>query len=334
MFANALPLRRPGVILAVVCALCVFLAAGSAMGGAVMDWKVKIVRAAAIAGDRVMLGEIAEPVGQIDQDTWRILAATPLWPFPGREGQLTLTRTRVLDDLDHLFPGAQQNFSVPDQVILRKGGGKPVMTSDVDRMIVDFLTANMTGQDGEIEVKDISLPNQLFIDPQLEQLSVDGVGQLAPGRVSLRLNVSAPDGKVLRQISASAFVNVWKVIPVAGRPLTMREGALGPEKITWERRNLAYVKGQPWDPKDPTPMRVKSSLNQGTPLTNETLEPMPAIQKGEQVTCLWSGKNIHLSMPVTAMTEGAKGAQITVRNVQSGRELAAVVVDAKTVTAR
>lgn len=328
------PLSRIGYALAAACAACVLFLAAPSFGAGVMDWQVRISSAAAVSGDRVLLGEIAQPIGQIDPETWRILAATPLWPFPGKEGQMTLTRRKILEDLDKLFPNAAENFHVPEQVVLKKGGGKPVAGNDVERMIVDFLTTNMTGQDGEIEVKDISLPGQIFLDTELERLTVEGVGNMVPGRVNLRLSISNLDGKVLRQVAASAFVNVWKVIPVASRPLSVREGVLGSDKVTFERRNLAYVRGVPWDPKDPTPMRVKTSLNQGTPLTSETVEPMPAILRGEQVTCLWNGANVHLSMPVTAVTDGTKGGPITVRNVQSGKELAAMVQDSKTVLAK
>jgi len=334
MSRENLPIRRVGYFLAAVCATLALLASSSSFGAGLMEWRVKIAPAAAISGDRVMLGEIAEPVGQMDPETWRILAATPLWPFPGREGQLTFSRKKVLDDLDRLFPNAEGNFHVPEQIVLKKGGGKPVAVNEVERMIVDFLTANMTGQDGEIEVKEVTLPGQLFIDNELERLTVEGVGNMVPGRVNLRLTIATPDGKVLRQIAANAFVNVWKVIPVASRPLNTREGSLGSDKVTFERRNLAYVRGTPWNSSDPTPMRVKGSLNQGTPLTSDTLEPMPAILKGEQVTCLWNGSSIHLVMPVTAVTDGTKGGQITVRNVQSGRELVALVQDSKTVLAR
>jgi len=326
--------RRIGRMLAALLAALTLFAACPGFGADPMPWKVRIAPASAITGDRVMLGDIAEPVGQIDPDTWRILASTPLWPFPGREGQLTLTRKRVLDDLDVLFPRSSGNFSVPEQVVLKKGGGLPVAGNDVNKMIVDFLTENMTGVDGELEVKEISLPGQLFIDPDNERLSVEAVGQLQPGRVNLRLTVSDPGGKPIRQIAGNAFVNLWKVIPVTARPLNMRDGIVTNEMVAYERRNLAYVKGLPWDAKNPLAMRAKTSLNQGIPLTMDNLEPMPAILKGEQVTCLWNGKSIHLSMPVTAVTEGAKGCQITVRNVQSGRELAAVVQDSKTVVAK
>jgi flagellar basal body P-ring formation protein FlgA len=275
-----IPFRRIGTFLA-VCAFLALAAAGSSFGAGSMDWKVKIAPAAAISGDRVMLGDIAQPVGEMDPETWRILAATPLWPFPGREGQLLLTRKKILDDLDKLFPNSEGNFHVPAQVLLKKGGGTPVAVSEVDKMIVDYLTANMTGQEGELEVKDITLPGQLFVDNELERLSIESVGNLVPGRVNLRLTISTLDGRVLRQIAANAFVNMWKVIPVASRPLNLREGTLTSDKVTFERRNMAYVRGVPWDSKDSVPMRVKGSINQGTPLTSETVEPMPAILKGD-----------------------------------------------------
>lgn len=327
-------IRRLGLLLAAAAGLVALLATGS-LGADYMDWKLKFHSAAAVTADRVMLGDVAEPVGKIDPETWRILAATPLWPFPGREGQLTLPRQKILDDLDRLFPGARENFLVPGQLVLRKGGGQPLAENEVDRLIVDFLTANLTGQDGEIEVKELTLPGQLFIDKELERLAVEATGPLNAGRVNLRLTVSSLEGRTLRQYAVNAMVNVWKVVPVASRPLNVKDGTVGPEKIAWERRNLAFVRGTPWDfQADPTPVRVRYSLNQGTPLTSESVEPMPAVLKGDKITCLWRGRSISLSMPVTAMADGAKGAQITVRNMQSGKELAAVVQDAQTVVVR
>jgi len=334
MRVPANPARGLGYALAAAVALLALMASSS-LGADYMDWKLKFHSAAAVTGERVMLGDVAEPVGKIDPETWRILASTPLWPFPGREGQLTLPRQRILDDLDRLFPGARENFHVPGQLVLRKGGGKPVAENEVDRLIVDFLTANLTGQDGEIEVKELALPGQIFVDQELERLSVDSSGPMNPGRVSLRLTVASPEGRTLRQYAVSAFVNVWKVVPVASRPLNVKEGSIGRDKIAWERRNLAFVRGTPWDFQgDPTPVRARFSLNQGTPLTNESVEPTPAILKGDKITCLWRGKGVSLSMPVTAMVDGAKGSQITVRNMQSGKELAAVVQDAQTVVVR
>lgn len=330
----SLTLRRFVSFVSAASAAFLLVVAVSAQGRDPMAWKLRIAPAAAVSGERVLLGEIAEPVGEIAPETWRILATTPLWSFPGREGQMTLTRAKILDDLDTLFPNAASNFTVPEQVVLKKGGGKPVATNEVNKMIVDYLTANMTGVDGELEVKEIVLPTQLFLDPETEKLTVETVGTLAPGRVNLRLTIASPEGRTIRQISGNAFVNLWKVIPVAGRPLNMRDGALTTESVTFERRNLAFVRGLPWDPKNPQPMRAKTSLNQGTPLTSETVEPMPAITKGEQITCLWRGSHIQLTMPVTAVTDGAKGGQITVRNVQGGKEIAAIVQDNKTVLAR
>lgn len=320
-----------------------FLAGFAALGAAFPDdaarcadpfvWKVRIAPAAAVKGEKVLLGEIGEPVGEIDPEVWKILAATPLWSMPGRESQVNMPRGKVLEDLDRFFPGSTRNFVVPDQVCLRRGDVRPVPMVEVHKMVVEFLTRKFEHLEADVEVQEITLGQAMFLNPETEKLSLESAGQISPGRVSLRLTVSSLEGRVLRQTTLNAVANVWKVIPVAARPMAPRDGELGEDRVVFERRNLAYVHGQPWDGKGQA-MRVRTVVNTGMPLTSENLEPMPLIVKGDQVTLVWSGRHIHLTMPVTAVTDGSRGGRITVRNVQSGKEIAAVVVDPKTVTAR
>lgn len=328
-----LPVRRYGSIVPALVAVAMFLAASSSFGADPYPWKLQLAPAASIAGDRVMLGEIAEPVGDIDPETWKILAATPLWPFPGREGQITLSRGKVQDDLDRIFSGSTRNFIVPDQIVLRKGGGAPLATNDLRKLVVEFLTEKMGGAGNEVEVKDVVLPQQIFLREDTERLSVDIVGAPTPGRMSLRLTVSSLDGRILKQIAANAQVNVWRVIPVANRGMGPKDGPITEERFIFERRNLATIHGTPMDAKSVMPMRVKYSIGPGAALTSENTEPVPAITKGEQVTMVWNGPHISLSMPVVALTDGAKGGQISVRNVQGGKEIGAIVKDERTVMA-
>lgn len=326
------PPRRFRAALSVVAAVALLLAAGSSFGADPYPWKLQLASAASIAGDRVMLGEIAQPVGDIDPETWKILAATPLWPFPGREGQITLTRAKVQDDLDRIFAGSSRNFEVPDQMVLRKGGGTPLAANDLRKLVVDFLTEKL-GTVGEVEVAEVVLPQQMFMREDTERLSIDIVGPPNPGRMSLRLTVASLDGRVLRQAAVNAQVNVWRVVPVANRNMGPKDGPLTDERITFERRNLAGLRGAPMDPKSELPMRVKYSVGVGAPLTTENTEPLPAISKGEQVTMVWKGPHVSLAMPVVALTDGAKGGQISVRNVQGGKEIGAIVQDERTVMA-
>jgi len=316
-----------------VAAVVVFFAAGTSFAADPYPWKLQLAPAASIAGDRVMLGEIAKPVGDIDPDTWKILAATPLWPFPGREGQITLSRAKVQDDLDRIFSGSSRNFEVPDQIVLRKGGGAPLVTNDLRKRVVDFLTEKMNAPGSQVEVAEVSLPPQIFLREESERLGIDVVGAPNPGRVSLRLTVSSLDGRVLRQFAANAVVNVWCMVPVANRNMGPKDGPITEDRYSMERRNLAFVHGAPMDTHSVLPLRVKFSVGAGAPLTSEDTEPLPAISKGEQVTMVWKGPHISLSMPVVALTDGIKGGQISVRNVQGGKEIGAIVQDERTVMA-
>jgi len=309
-------------------------AAQIVFGADPFTWRVRLLPAAAISGERVTLGEIAQPVGDMDEETWKILAETPLWHFPGREGQMTLARSKVIADLEKIFPKVEGNFIVPEQITLRKGGAKPVSGGDLRKLVVEFLTQKMANEPGDLEFKDIAMPQQVFVNEESERLSIEAGGPVAPGRVHMRLVVSDLEGKTLRQASATAFINFWRMIPVASRDLYVKEGSIKEGMFLFEKRNMAYVKGIPWDPKSPGLMRVKTSLTPGTPLTSETLEPVPLVSKGDQVILVWKGPHIQLTMPVTALTEGGKDKLITVRNMQSGKEMTAMVVDAKTVVAR
>ena len=333
MSQPTLSLRRNVLALTVALALTLLVSVGASFGADPYLWKLQLSPAASIAGDRVMLGEIAQPVGEIDPDTWKILAATPLWPFPGHEGQMTLTRAKVQDDLDRLFAGSSRNFIVPDQIVLRKGEGTPVIANDLRKRIVEFLTEKLAAPGSDIEVTEVVLPQQIFLREGSESLSIDLVGQPNPGRLGLRLTVSNQDGRVLKQFSANAQANVWRMVPVLNRIMSPKDGPLTEEKFNLERRNIAFMRGAPMDTQAVLPKRVKYTLNAGAPLTSENTETLPAISKGEQITMIWKGQHISLSMPVVALTDGAKGGQISVRNVQGGKEIGAIVQDERTVMA-
>ncbi len=328
-----IPVRRFGYIMSAIVAVAVFLAASSSFGADPYPWKLRLAPAASVSGDRVMLGEIAEPVGDIDPQTWRILAATPLWSFPGREGQITLTRGRVQDELDRIFSGSDRNFIIPDQIVLRKGGGMPLATNDLRKLIVDFLTEKMGGPGNEVEIKDVVMPQQLFLREDTERLGIEIIGTPAPGRMGLRLTITSLDGRVLKQISANALVNVWRMVPIANRDMGPKDGPITEERYIFDRRNIANIRGVPMDTHSALPLRVKYSVGSGAVLTSENTEPLPAISKGEHVTMVWKGRHISLSMPVVALTDGAKGGQISVRNVQGGKEIGAMVMDERTVSA-
>ena len=320
------------MLVGLVCLLALFSASGSLMADP-YTWRLRMLPAAAVSGDQALLGEIAEPEGQIDPEAWKILSATPLWSIPPQDGQLILNRVKILEDLDRYFPSCARNFDVPEQVILHKGPARPVSQGDMFKLIVDFLTDKLGAKEGELDIKELTQAPQMFVDPDTETISLESLGEVDPGRISLRVNVANQEGRVLRQGTFAVFANLWRMIPVASKAITPHDGELSEDKVGYERRNLAFVHGAPWDARGQA-MRVKTPVMRGTPLTSENIEPMPDILKGDQITVVWSSQRIHLSMPATAITDGSKGGRITVRGTQGGKEIAAVVLDPKTVSAK
>lgn len=74
-------------------------------------------------------------------------------------------------------------------------------------------------------------------------------------------------------------------------------------------------------------MITRRALQQGLPLTPNQLEPPRLISKGDSVLIEARNSRIRVKMPGLAMSDGRKGQQISVRNIQSQRLVRAEVID-------
>jgi flagella basal body P-ring formation protein FlgA len=68
-------------------------------------------------------------------------------------------------------------------------------------------------------------------------------------------------------------------------------------------------------------MQLKRAVAVGEPLLMRDLEPCPVVRRGERVAATLEMGSIHVTVSGTAMTDGALGARIAVRNEQGGKRL-------------
>ena len=61
---------------------------------------------------------------------------------------------------------------------------------------------------------------------------------------------------------------------------------------------------------------------------------MPLILRGEQVRLLYQGRTVRLTLMAEAVSDGAAGGKITVKNPGSAREIVGIVRDKNTVVVR
>ena len=328
-------LYRPVMALFATIMACAMIAALPALGfGAGLydgGWKLKIRDAAVVRGETVLLGEIAEPIGSVDPELWREIAAITLWASPPAGKPMNMTRPKIQQAMAHYAKELSSLCTYPASMTIQQGGAV-LDADDMRNLVVKTLTPHIRNLPGEASLQDFRLPPALFLPREGQAVELEGPFDLVPGRLSLRIAVRDIDGAVVRRVTGTVFLDLWAEIPCAGVPLNKDE-VLGPDRVTFIRKNLAHVKGIVWDGRG-GPWRMQRPVTAGQPIMQTDVAVIPTVVKGAPVTMMYIGKNFTLTVPGEAMSDGAHGETIAVRNLQSKKQLRATVRDGQTVIVR
>ncbi len=325
--------RLGNVALIVVLTLTLVLGIASALGAAGKphpgnSWRLMVKSATCVKGPVVLLGEIADPLEGVDARTWKSLAGVKLWKASEKRGRpVTITRDKLRKVLRYYMGEMADNLVLPSQMTVQTGG-RVITGEELRNRVVVFLTPRSQDLGGDVEFKNLRLPMHYFFRNEYDKLEIGLSGDLKPGQNQIKLRAKAHDGKVLSSKAGSVFLNVWKTIPVAARPLNRFE-RVTKDKVTFMRVNMAY-KPNTWDGTG-GPWRMARTLGRGQPFTMSHLDQIPLIEKGEHVTLLYQNKRVKLSIKAEALGEGGMGQQVSVRNLQSNKTVLATVVGNDTV---
>ncbi|MBT8763785.1 flagellar basal body P-ring formation protein FlgA [Desulfohalobiaceae bacterium Ax17] len=280
----------------------------------------------AVQGERVRFGEIAVPEGEWAQKKWSELKDVLLWPVPAKK-MMVIPRQRLLTSLTRFLGDIASVCFLPKQIVIKQaagGLGKEILR----KKIVTFLTDKVKALGGEVNFRDFRLPNVIFWQKN-ESVRIELMPDVKPGRNSLRLLVEDAFGNLVKSYTGTVFIDVWKAVPCAAKPLNRKE-VVYPSTVRFEKKNLAYVHGQVWNGQG-GPWRVKSPVGKGQILVMSNLEPVPTISRGEKVNLKFQGQFVSLVVPAMALEDGNLGQSILVKNLQSKNQVLAKVVDKNTV---
>ncbi|NDV21454.1 flagellar basal body P-ring formation chaperone FlgA [Desulfovibrio sp. JC022] len=321
--------RRFALMFVVAAGVAVFAAAPASATKQNTNWRIKIKSAAVVKGPRVVLGDVAEFYGDLPAQTKADLSQVELWNAPARGRKpVTVNRSKLRVILQHYLGELVGNCIIPATLTMQTGG--KVMTQEqLKRAVVKVLTPQAAALGGDQKFREFRIPTHLFFNDSMDSLRVQIPRALKPGSNSFRMEVVSVDGRVLRQLSGSVFVDIWKPVPCPVRPLNRKE-IVTPDLITWKSKNMAHLGNRVWDGKG-GPWRVKIPIGTGQPIMRSSIEPAPVIARGDKVTLLFRSKHLKLTVPVEALEDGGVGQTITVRNLQSKRKVVATVVNAQTV---
>ena len=269
-------------------------------------------------------------MGQAPKGTWGSLSGIELFDAPGRGRVVAVSHDEAARLLKGRLGEAAARCVLPDQLQVQTGGS--VFDAEaLARQVLAFLAQRAGQIEGEAEFKDVQVPPALFLPGDLDRLELALGAEVRPGRVPVLLLVKGPDGRVRGRAAASAFMNLWRTVPCAAKVINRNE-AVTPERVTFQRKNMAYV-DNPWDGKG-GPFRVLRSVPPGQPLTQDNLEPLPLVVKGGQVLLVYQGRGVQLAVKARSLADGGLGSSVAVRNLQSNKVVLATVVDKDTVVVR
>jgi flagella basal body P-ring formation protein FlgA len=302
---------------------------GAPARAADLRWRIEVLPAAAVAVERVRLADVARPVGETDAETWRRLAGIELFTVPAESGKrYTVSRDNLAQLFGRLLGPQAELCLLPGQLVVQRGG-RVALEDELSRLAVEYLTPRLQQLPGETGLREWRLPAYIFLEEPGGTVDFELGSDLAAGRLTLRILERVPGGQSWRRFNATVFVDHWTTTPAAATPLN-RGDVLAPDKISFVRVNLAFLKGQPWDGRS-FGLRLVRAVGQGQPLLAQDMEESPAVAKGARLELVYQGPTVRLSTPAVALADGKLGQSIPVQNVQTGRQVLAVVRDAHTV---
>ncbi|WP_456324671.1 flagellar basal body P-ring formation chaperone FlgA [Desulfonauticus submarinus] len=202
---------------------------------------------------------------------------------------------------------------IPDKIVLKKAE-KVISPNQLEEKVKCFFKQNTNHLD--ITFRDFNFSQGIFLN-RGEKLKIELGRKFHPGRNSFKIKIIDTFGMVKKTFMGNIFVDVWKAVPVIAVPIQRHE-ALTPAKITYRRKNLAYISGKIWSGKNFN-YRAKRSMGIGEVITLNKLELLPLVSKGERINLEFRGKYIRLQGIGIALQDGILGSEIKVRNLETGK---------------
>jgi flagella basal body P-ring formation protein FlgA len=309
--------------------LFVFLPFWSSPGRADDGWMIKVKNVAVAQGKRVVFSEIATPLKSLSRSEWRSLKGTTLWQSPAEGRRQTIPKSRLRELLGQYIGSMSHYCTLPGQLVVQ-GKGRVAGQDRIAGIVRSWLQDKAGSWDGEVRIRKMRLPEHVFFDREEASIRCKASSGLEPGHNSLTLEVVDVRGRTTRKMSASVFIDLWRTVPCAARPMKRLE-TLTHEVVRFEKKNLAHLPYEVWDGRG-GPWRMKRTAGTGQVLYARMLEPLPVVSRGDEVALFFRGRSIRLRVPARVLEDADIGDTVKVKNLQSQQDVVARVRSGNMVT--
>jgi|GEM_PF-577082 flagella basal body P-ring formation protein FlgA len=200
--------------------------------------------------------------------------------------------------------------------------------TDTARQALEFAAMSALQQqwqnsEGRVEIQLANLDPRLQIpacpaplEAQVRSQNPNG------GRVTVRV---ACQGAAPWTRHIAATVDIFQPVIVASAALS-RGTRLTLADLSLEEQNVSQLRGRVYSsPEDLIGMELQRSLSPGTPVTDALIQKPVLVKRGETVVLTATRGGVSIRQTATAMQDGRKGQQISVRNTSTDRTIRAIV---------
>ncbi len=174
----------------------------------------------------------------------------------------------------------------------------------------------------EIDIRMLPLDNRLRLGP-CEAMTSDVTGRRLHGRVSVKVRCQGPSGW---GVFATAEVAVVKPVVITRGPVP-RGTTLRPDDLMLVTRDISTLRpGYLVDLEDALEMTVRQGLRADAVVYARQLAAPTLVRRGDRVTISARHGAVEVSSQGIALSDGAYGTQIEVRNSNSDRTISGWVV--------
>lgn len=177
---------------------------------------------------------------------------------------------------------------------------------------------------GELRIRPVRPLPPVFVHPGEWEIEVSVPPSLPDARAHLEWTVRNR-GKIISRQRHPFHIELWKEVWIARRRIQRGDG-LDEPAVQAAMRDILAERNRPLDTSvDLGNLEAVSTILEGNPLTWRDVEVRPAVRRGDIVDIILEQGPLSITMPAQATTDGKTGETITFRNMQTRREIQAVI---------
>jgi flagella basal body P-ring formation protein FlgA len=285
---------------------------------------------AEVLGADIRLGEVAE-IACAETELRRRLEGLVIGkaPLPGRSRPITADyvrlRLRQLDiGVDRMVLGGAERIEVSMP-------GVAVSEEQIRQIVTGFVKTSGIWGDAEVKVAELTISADRTLPKGRATYRVLPPRHMRSlGTVPLSV-VFDVDGRFQKTIRATARVEALAPVVVAARPIG-RLKPISTDDLKMEKMNLAELPtGVMTDADDIIGKRARRNIHAGDILRPDLIEMPPLVKRGDMVVIVAESEGIKVTATGEVKSDGLRGEQVKVVNLDSNKRFSARVVDKKTV---